>query len=198
MSGTIVGTSGTNHPVKFDADRKARFLTIYRLTGQLQRAARETGISPSTVRAHLKEDLDFRAAADEAYGDFRESVEGEVMRRAIMGWDEPVYQQGMLAGSVRKYDSRLLELLVKRHIPEFREKFEIAATITPGTLAVPAQGSWERYQEVEAVEEEGSGAQAHAASERDTVFRGLGAELAQAADPEGDDRGEVVSGEDED
>lgn len=137
MSGTVVGTNGHNSEiVVFDADRKARFLRNYRLTGQIQRSAQEAGISPSTVRQHIKEKPDFAEAVQEAYSDFKEAIESEIMRRAIMGWEEPVYQQGLLAGSVRKYDSRLLELLAKRHIPEYKEKFEHHHNIAPGILAV--------------------------------------------------------------
>lgn len=185
-----------NALVKFDADRKLRFLMLYRLTGQLQRSARECGISPATVREHLQDDLDFRNAVDEAYSDFKELVEAEVMRRAIMGWDEPVYQQGMLAGSVRKYDSRLLELLAKRHIPEYKEKFEISGNVTAGILATPAQSEWGRIVNAEVVDDQASSrAEADAEAERKPVFRDLGSQLEEAADPEGVDRGEELSGE---
>lgn len=137
--------------VLFDAARKHHFLQMMRLTGQLQRSAQESGISPSTVHNHLKSDPDFKLAHDEAYGDFKESIEMEVMRRAIMGWEEPVYQQGVLAGTVRKFDSRLLEMLAKRHIPEFKEKYTVEHAVAPGMLAVPAAQSvedWEKSNEV--------------------------------------------------
>lgn len=188
-----------NELVKFDADRKHRFLMLYRLTGQLQRAARECGIAPSTVRTHLQDDIDFRNAVDEAYGDFKELVEAEVMRRAIMGWDEPVYQQGVLAGSVRKYDSRLLELLAKRHIPEFKEKFEISGNITAGILATPAQSEWGRIVDGEVVDAQASsGTEADAAPDGQAVLRDLGSELGSPSGTEGDDRGEGLPGGDED
>ena len=144
--------------MRFDTQRKLRFLTLYRLTGQLQRSARESGISPHTVRAHVKSDTDFKLAMEEAYGDFKESLESEVMRRAVMGWEEPVYQQGILAGTVRKYDSRLMELLVKRHIPEYKERYEVQHNITGGLVAVPAGSQsvddWAKANNVEVVEAE--------------------------------------------
>jgi hypothetical protein len=171
---------------------------LYRLTGQIQRASHESGVSPATVKEHLKSDIDFRNAADEAYGDFKESVESEIMRRAIMGWDEPVYQQGVLAGSIRKYDSRLLELLAKRHIPEYKEKFEVSGSITAGILAVPAQKAWADFVEAEVVDETRCGIEADGAPKPDTVFRDLGSEFSEAAHPEGDDRGAELSGSDED
>lgn len=141
----------SNELVRFDADRKARFLGLIRLTGQLQRSAKESGISPFTVKSHLKDDPDFKDAYDEAYGDFKELIETEIMRRAIMGWEEPVYQQGMLAGTVRKYDSRLLELLVKRHIPAYKEKYLATDGLPVGILVVPQDQTaldWEKQHKV--------------------------------------------------
>jgi hypothetical protein len=150
-------TSGSRH--LFDANRRNRFLALYRLTGQLQRSAQEAGISPKTVRQHIREDLDFADAVKESYDDYREALEGEAVRRAIMGWEEPVYQQGILAGTVRKYDSRLLELLLKRHIPEFKEKFEHNVNISPGILAVPedpeSKEVWEKQYDSETKIDEG-------------------------------------------
>ena len=140
-----------NAVIRFDADRKARFLFSLRLTGQLQRSAQEAGISSRTVRQHMKDDPDFKDAYDEAYGDFKEAIETEIMRRAIMGWEEPVYQQGILAGTVRKYDSRLLELLAKRHIPAYKEKHSPTDGLPVGILVVPAQQEaieWEKLHGV--------------------------------------------------
>lgn len=146
MNSAIVNIMSQHDVVIFDADRKARFLFNLRMTGQLQRSAQGSGISPRTVRNHLKDDPDFKDAYDEAYGDFKESIETEIMRRAIMGWEEPVYQQGILAGTVRKYDSRLLELLAKRHIPAYKEKQLPTDGLPAGILVVPiTQGAidWE-------------------------------------------------------
>lgn len=144
-----------NQVTRFDADRKARFLSILRLCGQLQRSAQEAGIAPVTVRTHMKDDPDFKDAYDEAYNDFKEAIESEIMRRAIMGWEEPVYQQGVLAGTVRKYDSRLLELLAKRHIPAYKEKYLPTDGLPIGILVVPESKpalEWEKDHKLIAVD----------------------------------------------
>ena len=144
---------GDNLPVRFDADLKHRFLTVFGLCGQLQRAAKETGISPSTVRAHLKDDLDFKEAYEEARNDFNEQIEREALRRAVFGWEEPVYQQGVLAGTVRKYDSRLLELVLKRTNPEYKESFTVDHNVSGGILVTPqieAKDDWEKRHAIEA------------------------------------------------
>lgn len=146
-----------NLPIKFTADARARFLDVYRVTGQLQRSAQAAGVAPSTVRQHKKDDPEFLAALEEAYEDFRESLENEAMRRALMGWEEPVYQKGEQVGTIRKYDTRLLELMLKRHIPEYKEKHQVDVNVSPGTLAVPTQDSeedWEKRHAEDATFEE--------------------------------------------
>lgn len=140
---------GVGEPTRFDTERKAKFLLLIQNTGMLQRSARQAGVSPSTVRSHLKTDPTFKAAYEEARQDYIEQVEREAHRRAIDGWDEEVYQQGEYVGTVRKFDSRILELMLKRYVPEYKEKYEVQHSVAPGTLAVPTQASerdWEsRY-----------------------------------------------------
>jgi hypothetical protein len=46
----------------------------------------------------------------------------EIRRRAIEGWNDPVYQMGQRVGSVRKYSDVLLIFLAKRLMPEYRDK----------------------------------------------------------------------------
>lgn len=141
-----------NHLIKFDADVKHRFLSLYRLCGQLQRAALETGVAPSTVRGHLKSDPEFKDAYQEAYRDFQEQIEREVLRRGIMGWEEPVYQQGLLVGTIRKFDPRMLELAVKRHIPEYKESFNVDHNVSGGILVIPqieSKEDWEKRHDAD-------------------------------------------------
>ena len=140
-------------PVLFDADLKGRFLVVYGICGQLQRSAKEVGISPATVRNHLKSDPEFKAAFKEAYGDFQEAIEREAYRRAFVGWEENVYYKGELAGTVRKFDSRMLELYLKRHLPEYKESFTVDHKISGGIMAVPqveSKEEWERRNAVDA------------------------------------------------
>ena len=156
---------GDNLPTKFDAELRHRFLAYYALTGQLQKSAQECGISPATVRSLQKKDPDFAAAMEEAKEDFKEAIERELIRRAVMGWDEPVYQKGELVGEVRKYDSNLLAMLIKKLDPTYKERHEVSVNVSPGVLAVPAAESkedWEKrhavdadFQEVDEEEQDG-------------------------------------------
>lgn len=45
----------------------------------------------------------------------------EARRRAVDGWEEEVYQGGELVGTVRRYDSKLLQFLIAARRPEYRQ-----------------------------------------------------------------------------
>jgi hypothetical protein len=69
---------------------------------------------------------EFAAAWDEAVEAGTQALEDEARRRAVDGWDEPVYQHGELAGTVRKYSDQLLTFLLKGRRPE---KYREGATV---------------------------------------------------------------------
>ena len=144
-------------PTKFDADRRLAFLRALSLTGQLNKSATAVGVSPSTVRKLQKADPDFADAYQEALDEYREWVEREVVRRAVEGWDEPVFQKGEQVGEVRKHSDALLMMLMKKLDPAYKEKHQVDVNIGGGILAVPAAESvdeWERRHRVEDAEYE--------------------------------------------
>lgn len=49
---------------------------------------------------------------------FRESLVKEARSRAVDGWKEPMFYKGELQGYVRRKSDRLLELLMRGHLPE--------------------------------------------------------------------------------
>lgn len=71
------------------------------------------------------QDDDFRAAWEDAYEQGADVVRDEIRRRAVEGWEEPVFQQGKLVGHVRKYSDRLLELEAKRRDPAYRDSVKV-------------------------------------------------------------------------
>jgi len=135
-----------NLPTKFDAELRHRFLQVYALTGQIQKSAQTVGISPTTVRNLAKKDTEFADALAEAKADFAEAVEREVVRRAVMGWDEPVYQKGELVGEVRKHSDQLLMMLMKKLDPSYKEGFQVDVNIGGGLLAAPAKETAEEWE----------------------------------------------------
>ena len=54
----------------------------------------------------------------------------ECDRRALEGWDEPVYRKGQVMGIVRKYSDVLLIFRMKKLDPSYREHADISAEIS--------------------------------------------------------------------
>lgn len=84
---------------------------------------------------------EFKLLCDEALARYRERLEHEAYRRGVQGWDEPVIggrNKDQVVAVRTVYDSKALELLLKRHIPEYRDKFEGTITVQPGVLVVPS------------------------------------------------------------
>lgn len=55
-------------------------------------------------------------------------LEREAWRRAVEGWEEPVYPKGQLVGTVRLYSDTLLALLLRAARPKrYREQVDLAS-----------------------------------------------------------------------
>lgn len=150
---------------KFDDEAKRLFLETYAQTGLVMYSAAVAGVHDSTVRRHKMDDEWFAEAYEVARKWHCESLEAEIKRRAVTGWEEPVYQKGervmepkfdpdtgqpmmdekgdpiMVPAVTRRFSDRLLEMSAKRHMPEYREKQEVDVNITGGVLAIPMVGS---------------------------------------------------------
>ena len=71
-----------------------------------------------TVYTWREENVEFRKAWDDAYAEGGDAIELEAWRRAMLGWDEPVYQTGKMVGTIARYSERLLDRLLKGRKPE--------------------------------------------------------------------------------
>lgn len=116
------------------------FLDNLAQTGLINESSAKAGLSHYTIRRLRKAEEEFEEMIAEAMDDYRELLVREADRRARIGVDEPVYSQklGVRIGVIRKYSDRLMELMLKRHIPEFRDKFEGEIKVTGGVLISPA------------------------------------------------------------
>lgn len=136
-------------------NRKAAFLRVLSETGNVTRAARETGLSRSTAMRHRAKDPAFAEAWAEALDVGADALEAEARRRAVEGVERPVF--GRVAtgldgqvGVVREYSDTLLIFLLKGCRPEkYRERREISAT-THGKITVDYVNDW-RAEAVPAV-----------------------------------------------
>lgn len=103
-------------------ERKEVFLSELRRHGIVSAAARAAsphakGTCAPSFYILRKNNPEFAAAWDDAIEQATGSVELEIHRRAVEGYDEPVYQKGELVGTVTKYSDRLLELRAKALMP---------------------------------------------------------------------------------
>lgn len=116
---------------------RATFLSVFRQTANVSEAARAAAIARRTAYDWRDADPDFAAAWAEAEQEAVDRIEREALRRAVEGWDEPVWHQGQQCGVVRKYSDRMLEILLKGHRPKFSERHVIAGDAdNPLTLDV--------------------------------------------------------------
>lgn len=114
--------------------RRAVFLEELSAHGIVSRAARRasphaTSGAVQTFRDARASDPDFAAAWDSALEEARAAVEYELHRRAVEGWEEPIYggrYRERVVGTARRYSDRLLELRVKGLLPQYREGSRIA------------------------------------------------------------------------
>ena len=97
---------------------KEKFLELVRATCNVSEAARAIGMARRSLYDARTRDSEFAQLWDVAVEEASDRLEGEAWRRAVEGWDEPVFFQGKVVGAVRKYSDRMLELLLKGHRPE--------------------------------------------------------------------------------
>lgn len=134
------------HPAVSAAARQA-FLEALSAGWSVTHAAADAGAHRRRFYDLRDADANFGAEWDEAIVMGTEALEDEARRRAVDGWDEPVYQKGELVGHIRRYDSALIQFLLKKRDPSFRENarvevtgarggpVEVAAGYQPPTLA---------------------------------------------------------------
>lgn len=60
----------------------------------------------------------FRGALAEAQALLADSIESAAYERAVVGWDEPVFQGGEQVGSKRRYSDSLMQTLLEASLPE--------------------------------------------------------------------------------
>jgi hypothetical protein len=142
--------------------REKMFQFLYHLSGcgLVQQAARLANISAQKVQAHRLISEKFAAAFDEAMDIYKQNIEAEIHRRAIDGWDEPVYQKGELCGTIHRHSDRLLVLLAKRHIAEYRDTDPVSSAGGGGVMVVPMTAqtaeAWEKAFGSKAGQKDGS------------------------------------------
>jgi hypothetical protein len=89
-------------------------------------AAHVAGIHRHTAYDFRAIDADFAKAWDDAYEEGTDVLEQEAFRRAAEGVEKPVFQGGVLVGTVREYSDHLMLALLKARRPQhFRERVSV-------------------------------------------------------------------------
>lgn len=103
-------------------DKQRLFLAAYAEHANVLLSARAAHVDRTTVYKWLEHDEDFSFAYHQAKEDAKDVIRAEIYRRGKEGWDEPLYQSGILVDRVRKHSDTLLIFHAKMLMPEYREK----------------------------------------------------------------------------
>lgn len=116
------------------ARRKSLALDLLSRGHTLARVREALGINRVTVYRWRQDDPSFAQAYSDAMEAGTDLIEQEARRRAVEGYDRPIFQRGALVGLERVYSDVLLMLLLRGRRPEvFRDgasKTESATSIT--------------------------------------------------------------------
>ena len=103
--------------------------------GNLVRAARQAGITRQAHYLWLKRP-NYAEAFRKTQTQAGEYIESIAVDRATDGWLDPVFYQGQKCGQVRRYDSGLLQFLLRGMLPE---KYGAQRTEVSGPQGTPIQ-----------------------------------------------------------
>lgn len=94
------------------------FLTALAHNGVVTYACEAAGIGRRTAYDRRETDTEFAAAWEDAVEEARDRIEAEAIRRAVDGYDAPVWYQGELVGTNREYSDSLMQLVLKGNKPD--------------------------------------------------------------------------------
>lgn len=101
------------------------YLKVYAKTGNHVLAGEVTGIKKNRVMDRARRDPWFNEQLNEARQLSVERLEGEAYRRAVIGVDEPLYYQGEIFGTVKKYSDKLLLKLLEVNDERYSPKLNL-------------------------------------------------------------------------
>lgn len=113
---------------KLPVERWPEFLKHLAETGLYSAAATALDVSQSTVMAIKREDPDFSELCDEALERYKKKLIDAATKRAVEGYEVPIVggrERDRVVATEVRYSDRLMELLLKRADPSFREKSEV-------------------------------------------------------------------------
>lgn len=111
-------------------EKDKKFLDLIARGSTVCDACAAVGYSYNSAYLYRKADPAFDAAWDDANEAATQRMEREADRRAIEGYDKPVYHLGVEVGSERKFSDTLLIFRLKAKRPDvYRERAEVSVTV---------------------------------------------------------------------
>lgn len=117
------------HPANsatLDDVRQDAYVKQVAQTGMLHESAAVLGVSYLDIESKRRESPMFDYMVNAALTTYKERVQRSVASRALYGWLEPVYQNGMIVGHRRRYDHQLLKMEAQRVNEGYRQQPSIA------------------------------------------------------------------------
>lgn len=111
-------------------EKDKKFLDLIAGGSTVCDACAAVGYSYNSAYLYRKADPAFDAAWDDANEAATQRMEREADRRAVEGYDKPVFYEGEECGVERKYSDTLLIFRLKAKRPEvYRERAEVSVTL---------------------------------------------------------------------
>lgn len=121
---------------------QAAFLAAFEVGGNLTESAEAAGVTRAAHYWWLSDESankdDYAKAFEIAEQKSIDALEREARKRALEGWEEPVFFKGMQVAVVIKKSDRMLELLLQGKRPDVYSKRKYELTGKDGAPLVPA------------------------------------------------------------
>jgi hypothetical protein len=115
--------------IQLSPEMQEAFLTAISNGNKHATALKQLELNWRSVSLYMTTDPAFKARYDEAMAMRQELLdilrEEEADHRAIVGWNEPVFQNGVQVGVIRRFSDKLMELRLKATNPaKYAERYE--------------------------------------------------------------------------
>jgi hypothetical protein len=112
------------------AEQKAKYLEGFAEYCTITGGCKAANVAPETVYVWREMDDEFVIKENQLRLALTDRLEQEAIRRALEGWDRPIYQRGELVGYERVFDGSLLKMLLAAYRPDkFRENINVSGTV---------------------------------------------------------------------
>lgn len=117
----VSSSRGGTRPVQIrprNGSWRSAFIAALETTGIVTVACQSASIARATYYRERKTNKQFARDCREAIAKATDAIELEARRRAVEGWNEPVFYKGNQVGTIRRYSDALLIALLTAHKPK--------------------------------------------------------------------------------